>query len=323
MTKRIAVLTSGESTPGQNAAIRAVTRTAIESGLEVLGVRNGYSGLIAGEFTPLTARAVGGIIHRGGTMLGSVGSPEFMTEVGRCTAIDRLVEHNVDALVVIGGDGSQTGAYALSQMGFPVNGVASSIENDVASTEITIGVDTALDIALESIDRLKRTASSACYAFLVEVAGRKSGYLALMTGIAGGAEVIAIPEIETTPEQVLEVIESAFRHGKRQAVAVVAEGATHNIESLKRHIVQTEPLGYELRAISVCQMQRGGSPSGFDRLLGTRLGKCAVDALMRDVSGVLAGVVHGAIRTTPLSEIVVLTKEIDPDLIRLSDVMAI
>ena len=323
MLRRIAVLTSGDNTPGLNAAIRAVTRMALDCGLEVMGVRNGYAGLIGGEFSPLTARIVGGIIHRGGTVLGSVESQEFLTEDGRRNALNHLAEHNIDALVVIGGDGSQAGAYALSQMGFQVNGVATSIDNDLAGSEITIGVDTALNVALESIDRLKRTASSTCYAFLVEVAGRKFGYLALMTGIAGGAEAIVIPEVETTPEQILDAIENSYERGKRQSVVVVAEGATHNVDKLKYHVLQSEPSGFELRAMSVCQIQRGGSPSAFDRLLGTRLGSCAVEALTRGESGVLAGLVGGAVRTTPLSEVVGKTKRLDPDLIRLSDVMAL
>jgi len=323
MIRRIAVLTSGDHTPGLNAAIRAVTRTALDGGLDVMGVRNGYAGLIEGEMAPLTARAVGGIIQKGGTVLGSVGSPQFMTEAGRRTALNHLAEHHIDALVVIGGDGSQTGAYALSQMGFPVNGVAVSIDNDLPGSEITIGVDSALDVALQSIDRLKMTASSACYAFLVEVAGQKLGYLALMTGIAGGAEAIVMPGSESSPEQLLEVIETAFQRGKRQAVVVVAEGATQSIDKLKLQLVQAERRVFDLRALSVCQIQRGGSPSGYDRLLGTRLGTCAVEALVRGVCGVLAGVVRGAIRTTPLSEVVGTTKQIDPEMVRLAEMMSL
>lgn len=198
--KRIAVLTSGGDAPGMNAAIRAVVRTGLHQGWEVLGIRHGYAGLIAGELTPpLTARDVGGIIQQGGTILGSARSPQFKTEAGLQKALDQLAQRGLEALIVIGGNGSQTGAHVLSQKGFPVVGVASTIDNDLYGSEITIGVDTALNIALEAIDRLKVTASSHQRAFLVEVMGRDCGYLALMAGIAGGAEAIVIPEVETEP----------------------------------------------------------------------------------------------------------------------------
>ncbi|MFQ5858723.1 MAG: ATP-dependent 6-phosphofructokinase [Anaerolineae bacterium] len=194
--KRIAVLTSGGDAPGMNAAIRAVVRTGLDKGWEVFGIRRGYVGLIAGRVGPLGARDVGGIIQQGGTMLGSARCPEFKTEDGRLKALRQLHQHDVDDLVIIGGNGSQAGAYALSQMGFPVVGVASTIDNDLYGSDITIGVDTALDVALEAIDRLKVTAASHQRAFLVEVMGRDCGYLALMSGIAGGAEIVVIPEFD-------------------------------------------------------------------------------------------------------------------------------
>jgi 6-phosphofructokinase 1 len=223
--KRIAVLTSGGDAPGMNAAIRAVVRTGIEKGWDVFGIRHGYVGLIASNIVLLEARDVGGIIQRGGTMLGSARCPEFRTEEGRLKALRTLHQNDIEALVVIGGNGSQTGAYALSEMGFPVVGVASTIDNDLYGTEISIGVDTALDVALEAIDRLKVTASSHQRAFLVEVMGRKCGYLALMAGIAGGAEVIIIPEVETDPEAVAAELRAAYERGKPHALGVVAEGA--------------------------------------------------------------------------------------------------
>ncbi len=200
--KRVAVLTSGGDAPGMNAAIRAVIRTGTSRGWEMFGVKLGYEGLINGKFVPMGTRDVGGIIERGGTVLGSARSLEFKTEDGQRKAIRSLNEENIDALVVIGGNGSQTGALALSKRGFPVVGVASTIDNDLAGSEITIGVDTALNIALEAIDRLKITASSHQRAFLIEVMGRGCGYLALMAAIAGGAEACLIPEVETTPEEV-------------------------------------------------------------------------------------------------------------------------
>src|SRR5579862_2978422 len=211
--KRIAVLTSGGDAPGMNAAVRAVVRTGIATGLEVFGVRQGFAGLIAADFVPLGARAVGGIIQRGGTILGSTRCEAFKNESGQVEALRVLHDHHIDALVVIGGNGSQAGAHALSQRGFPVVGVASTIDNDLAGSEMTIGVDTALNIALEAIDRLKVTASSHHRAFLVEVMGRDCGYIALITGITGGAEAIVIPEVETDPEAVASEFRTAYERG--------------------------------------------------------------------------------------------------------------
>ena len=204
--KRIAVLTSGGDAPGMNAAIRAVTRTGLDKGWEVVGVHHGYTGLITGDMSPLTARDVSGIIQRGGTFLGSARCPDFRTKEGQVQAIRILEGRKIDALVVIGGNGSQTGANALAQLGYPVVGIASTIDNDLYGSEMTIGVDTALNIALEALDRLKITATSHQRAFMLEVMGRDCGYLALMTGIAGGAEAVVIPEVETDPETLAEVI---------------------------------------------------------------------------------------------------------------------
>jgi 6-phosphofructokinase 1 len=323
MIKRIGVLTSGGDAPGMNAAIRAVTRTALELGWEVMGVRNGYSGLVAGEFVPLNARSVGRIIQVGGTMLGSARCLEFKTDEGREKALHNLAQNNVDALVVIGGNGSQTGAYALFQRGFPVNGVASTIDNDLAGSDMTIGVDTALNVALESIDRLKTTASSHQRAFLIEVMGRNCGYLALMSGIAGGAEAIVIPEFETTPEQVADIIEAAYQRGKSHAIVVVAEGATYDVNKLARYFAdQKADLGFELRAVTIGHVQRGGAPFAYDRILGSRLGACAVEALHRGEPGVLAGSSGSRIVTTPLAEIAGKTKPLDKKLLELAATLA-
>src|SRR3970282_958647 len=215
--KRIAVLTSGGDAPGMNAAIRAVVRTGLYRGWEIFGVRQGYAGLIVGEMTPLTARDVGGILQQGGTFLGTTRSPEFERESGRAKALVHLADRGIDALVVIGGGGSQTGAHKMSQMGFPVVGVASTIDNDLYGSDISIGVDTALNIALEAVDRLKTTASSHQRAFLVEVMGRDCGYLALMAGLAGGAGAVVIPEVETYPDAVADDLRTAYERGKRKA----------------------------------------------------------------------------------------------------------
>ena len=217
-----------------NAAIRAVTRRALWHSTEVFGIRRGYAGLIENAFIPLSARDVGRISHLGGTILGSARCEEFRTEQGIAKAAATLDVQSFDGLIVIGGNGSQAGAQALSQLGFPVVGMASTIDNDLCGTEVTIGVDTALNIALEAIDRLKVTASSHHRAFLVEVMGRKCGYLGLMAGFAGGADAIVVPEIESDPETVAQELRDAYKRGKSHALVVVAEGATFNAEKAAR-----------------------------------------------------------------------------------------
>jgi 6-phosphofructokinase 1 len=306
-----------------NAAIRAVVRTGIARGWETVGVRHGYAGLMAGDMSPLSARDVGGILHRGGTVLGSARSREFETAAGRQQAIANLQARGIEALVVIGGNGSQTGAYRLSEMGFPVVGVASTIDNDLAGSDITIGVDTALNIALEAIDRLKTTASSHQRAFLVEVMGRDCGYLALMAGIAGGAEAVVIPEVETDPETVVAELHAAYERGKSHALVVVAEGAKYNAEAMAAHFLKhKEVLGFDLRVTTLGHVQRGGAPGAFDRLLATRLGAGATDALAKGEHGVLVGLVKGEIRTTPLAEVVGRKKPLDPHLVNLAHILA-
>jgi 6-phosphofructokinase 1 len=317
--RRIAVLTSGGDAPGMNAAIRAVTRCALDSGWEVFGVRHGYRGLVDGEMQPLTARSVGGIIQQGGTLLGSARCSEFREEPARRQALRHLAQHGVDALVVIGGNGSQTGAHALSQMGLEVVGVASTIDNDLLGSDVTIGVDTALNIALEAIDRLKVTASSHERAFLVEVMGRNCGYLALMAGIAGGAEVVVIPEIDVTPDQVAAELTQAYERGKAHALAVVAEGARYNAEALAEYFkTNKDGIGFDLRATTLGHVQRGGAPTAYDRILASRLGAGAVQALARGEVGVLVGMVRSQVCCTPLAQVIGRTKTIDPELFELA-----
>jgi 6-phosphofructokinase 1 len=317
--KTIAVLTSGGDAPGMNAAIRAVTRCAIDYNWQVLGVHMGYSGLIEGKFQPMNARSVGGIIQRGGTILGTTRSLAFKTEEGRMKALHELRQSGVSGLIVIGGSGSQAGSLALTQMDFPVVGVASTIDNDILGTDVSIGVDTALNIALEAIDRLKITASSHQRAFLLEVMGRNSGYLALMAAIAGGAEAVIIPEIETTPEQVAQELQAAYELGKAHALAVVAEGARYNAQALMAYFREHHArIGFGLRATILGHVQRGGAPTAYDRILGTRLGAGAVAALARGEVGVLAGMMDGRVTTTPLTEIVGFQKPIDTELFALA-----
>ncbi len=322
--KHIALLTSGGDAPGMNAAIRAVVRTGLAKGWDVFGIRHGYAGLISGEIVPLGARDVGGIIQQGGTMLGTARCPEFKTTVGRVKALSQLRRHGIEALVVIGGNGSQTGAYALSQMGFPVVGVASTIDNDLYGCDISIGVDTALNISLEAIDRLKVTASSHHRAFLVEVMGRECGYLALMAAIAGGAETVIIPEEETDPEAVATELRAAYNNGKAHAIVVVAEGARYNAEGMALHFqVHKERLGFDLRVTKLGHVQRGGTPSSFDRLLGTRLGAAATEQLAEGGYGVLMGLLKGEITSTPLTEVTANKKQLDLHLLELARVLAL
>lgn len=321
--KRVALLTSGGDAPGMNAAIRAIVRTGLDKGWEVFGIRHGFAGLLAENLVPMRARDVSGIIQRGGTILGSARCPEFKTEEGQRKALRLLRQNDIEGLVVIGGNGSQTGAQALSQRDFPVVGVASTIDNDLCGSEITIGVDTALNIALEAIDRLKVTASSHQRAFLVQVMGRECGYLALMAGIAGGTEAIVIPEMETDPEALAAELRAAYDRGKAHAVIVVAEGCRHNAESLARYFQEhRERLGFELRVTTLGHVQRGGAPGAFDRLLATRLGADATERLARGEHGVLVGLLHGEITATPLNVVVAQKKKLDLNLLNLAQVLA-
>lgn len=318
MSKRIAVLTSGGDAPGMNAAIRSVVRCGISKGWEVFGVKNGYQGLISGLIEKMTTRDVGGILQKGGTILGSARCAEFETVDGRKKAIRNLNQLGIEALVVIGGNGSQTGNHALHEMGFPVVGIASTIDNDLLGSDITIGVDTALNIALEAIDRLKVTASSHQRAFILEVMGRKCGYIALMSGLAGGAEAITLPEVETDPEELATLIQQAYEHGKSHALIIAAEGATYNAMALTAYFQEhKERLGFSVRSTILGHVQRGGSPGAYDRILASKLGLGAVEAIDRGEYGVLVGMIGGVVKTTPLADIIGKTKGVDPEVLRL------
>lgn len=320
--KRIAVLTSGGDAPGMNAAIRAVVRTGVANGLEVYGVKGGYEGLINGIFTPMGTRDVGGIMQRGGTILGSARCPEFKTEKGQLRAIRSLNEAGIEGLIVIGGNGSQTGNNALNKLGFPTVGIASTIDNDLVGSDTTIGVDTALNIALEAIDRLKTTASSHQRAFLIEVMGRDCGYLALMAAIAGGAEYVVLPEVETDPEKIAESLAAAYEKGKSHAIIVVAEGAKYNATKLDAFFTEhRERLGFDLRVTIIGHVQRGGIPSAVDRILASRLGAAAVEQMVKGNYGVLVGEIKGEIAVTPLEEVVNYHKPLDPTYLSLAKIL--
>lgn len=322
MINNIAVLTSGGDAPGMNAAIRAVVRCGIAQGWRVFGVRNGYQGLINGRIETMGTRDVGGIMQQGGTILGSARSEEFLTEDGRTQAIRNLNQRDIDALVVIGGNGSQAGACELYKMGFPVVGVASTIDNDLVGSDITIGVDTALNVALEAIDRLKVTASSHQRAFILEVMGRNCGYLALAAGVAGGAEAITLPEIKTDPEEIAEELRLAYEHGKNHAIVVAAEGAYYNAAKLTEYFTEhRERLGFSVRSTILGHVQRGGEPGASDRILASRLGCGAVQAIAREEFGVLTGMIKNEVTTTPYEEVVGKVKQLDENLINLQKLL--
>lgn len=321
--KRIGILTSGGDAAGMNAAIRAATRMALSHGSEVVGIRHGYRGMMEADFHALTARSVGGILQHGGTFLGSARSPEFREEAGRDQALSNLHAAGIDGLIVIGGNGSQTGANALNELGVPVMGVASTIDNDLHGTEQTLGVDTALNIVLESIDRLRTTASSHGRAFLVETMGRDCGYLALHAGLAGGAEAIVIPERELSPGEVAERIRDAHRRHKAHAIIVVAEGATSNAAVLAKHFEeQQKELGFMVRTTILGHVQRGGVPTVADRLLGMRFGAAAAEALATGRAGELVGIEKGEIVFTPLADVAGRTRPLDLGPLELSEVLA-
>ena len=321
--KRIAVLTSGGDAPGMNAAVRAVVRSAIARELEVFAIRDGFAGLIAGELFRLGPREVGGIIERGGTFLGTSRCEDLKSAAGQNAAVERLRANGVDGLIVIGGNGSQLGSYALYQRGAAVVGVASTIDNDVFGAEPSIGATTALDTALEAIDRLRVTASSHKRAFLVEVMGRNSGYLALMAGIAGGAEAIVLPEEATDVEALAAEIRRSYARGKSHAIVVVAEGARYNADGCARYFHEhAARLGFELRIVKLGHIQRGGAPCAFDRLIATRLGAAASEYLHEGRSGSLLGFMRGGIAATPLATVAGAVKSFEAPLYQLARTLA-
>ena len=320
--KKIAVLTSGGDAPGMNAAVRAVVRGALAHGWQVFGVRNGYAGLLGDDLQALAARDVGGIIQSGGTVLGSARCPEFAEPAGRAKALSNLAKKQVDALVVIGGNGSQSGSASLAREGFAVVGVPSTIDNDLYGNDVSIGCDTAINITLEAIDRLRTTASSHHRAFAVETMGRNCGYIALMAGIAGGAEVIALPEHELSPAEVAERLLAARQRGKTHALAVIAEGAKCGVHEIMEYYgAHRKSIGFDLRVTRLGHVVRGGTPSAADRVLATRLGAAAVETLAK-TRGVLVGMVKGEIVTTPLAEVAGRMRPADAQLLELARVLA-
>ncbi len=300
--KRIAVMTSGGDSSGLNAAIRAVVRTGMEHDMEVYGVRQGYTGLINGDFELLTSVEVSGILQRGGTILQTARNDEFRTSQGQRKALRRLNEKGVEALIVIGGNGSLTGALALHNLGFQVVGIPGSIDNDIYGTDMAIGVDTALNTILDALDRLRDTASSHQRAFLIEVMGRNCGYLALMGSILGGAEIVVTPEREVSMEEVSKSLENAYVRGKSHAIAVIAEGAPYKVTDLAEYLKKNQDIGFEIRLTILGHTQRGGSPSAFDRLLATRMGVKAVQCIRDGTSGMMVALSGREMKPIPLQD---------------------
>jgi 6-phosphofructokinase 1 len=319
--RRIAVMTGGGDAPGMNPAIRAVVRTAAAAGVEVLGIRQAYSGLLAGDFERLTARDVSGIIQRGGTILQTARNLEFKEPQGQKRGLRRLNENGIDGLVVIGGDGSLRGALALYRLGFAVVGVPGSIDNDMWGTNMSIGVDTALNTIIDAIDKLRDTASSHERCFLLEVMGRNCGYLALMGGILGGAEFIAIPEHEITLEEIGQKLEEAYMKGKSHAMGIIAEGATLKIHEIAEYLEKHE-IGFEVRMTVLGHVVRGGSPSAFDRLLATRLGVKAVEMLLSGQSGIMVGLHGREIGTVSLEDATSKQREVGEEYIQMAEMLA-
>lgn len=321
MMQRIAVMTSGGDAPGMNPAIRAVVRTAVSKGVEVYGVRQAFAGLLAGDFERMTSRDVSGIMQRGGTILQTARNQEFTTPQGQKRALRRLNEHGIEGLIVIGGDGSLRGAQALHELGFPVVGVPGSIDNDIWGTNMSIGVDTALNTILDAIDKLRDTASSHERCFLLEVMGRNCGYLATMGGILGGAEFIVIPERPTTLEEIGRILEDAYMRGKSHAMGIVAEGANLKTHEIAAYLENHE-VGFEVRVTVLGHVVRGGKPSAFDRLLATRMGVAAVEHLLAGDTGIMVGLHGRDIGTVTLVEATTKQRSTSENYIEMADMLA-
>ncbi|RYG85467.1 6-phosphofructokinase [bacterium] len=317
---RIGVITSGGDAPGMNAAIRAVVRASLARKVEVVGFHHGYEGIINDESMTVDTRFVGGIIDRGGTVLRSARSKRFRTDEGRKTAMEVLRKNGVEGLVVIGGDGSLTGALKLhEEYDFPVMGVPGSIDNDISGTDYSIGFDTAVNTAVEAIDRVRDTAYSHERVFVIEVMGRRNGHIALEAGLAGGAEAILIPEVPFSLVEICQSLRAQYERGKRSSIIVVAEGAARAGE-VKGFIEKNT--GFDARDLVLGHMQRGGSPSSFDRVLSLRLGSMAANRLISGYRGEMVGVDGTKLVAHPLSYVLSTERNIDPDKLLLVERMA-
>jgi 6-phosphofructokinase 1 len=323
--KKIGVLTSGGDSPGMNAAIRAVVRTCAFHNIGCAGVYRGYQGMIEGDFKEMGPRSVNNIINKGGTILKSARSKEFMTVEGRKKAHENLVKHGIDALVVIGGNGSFTGGLLFNkEFGFPVIGIPGTIDNDIYGTSFTLGYDTALNTVVEVIDKIRDTASSHNRLFFIEVMGRDAGHIALNAGIGAGAEEILIPEEDMGLDRLLDSLRKSKASGKSSSIVVIAEGDKigKNAFELKDYVEENMP-EYDVRVSILGHMQRGGAPSCFDRVLASRLGVKAVETLLEGNSNYMVGLYKDEIILTPLEQAVKGKSQVDKELIRVSDIVSI
>ena len=323
--RKIGVLTSGGDAPGMNAAIRAVVRASVYHNLECTGIYRGYEGLIEGDFKNLNARSVKNIINRGGTLLKSARSKVFLSKEGRLIAYNNLKNEGIDALVTIGGDGTFAGASVFSnEFDIPIIGIPGTIDNDINGTDFTIGYDTALNTVVEAIDKIRDTANSHNRLFLVEVMGRDAGDIALNAGIGAGAEEILIPEQDMGRLRLIESLKKSKKSGKTSSIIVVSEGDQigKNIFKLASYI-EANLKGYEVRVTVLGHIQRGGSPSCFDRVLASRLGVKAVDALIDNKKNVMIGIRHNKLICVPFLETLKTSKELDLELIRVADITSI
>ena len=323
--RKIGVLTSGGDSPGMNAAIRSVVRTCAFHNIGCIGIYRGYQGMIEGDFKEMGPRSVNNIINKGGTILKSARSMEFKTPEGRKKAYDNLVKAEIDAFVVIGGDGSFTGALLFnSEYNFPVIGIPGTIDNDIFGTSHTLGYDTALNTVVEVIDKIRDTASSHNRLFLVEVMGRDAGHIALNAGIGAGAEEILIPEEDMGLDRLLDSLKKSKAAGKSSSIVVIAEGDKigKSVFELKDYVESNFP-EYDVRVSVLGHMQRGGSPSCFDRVLASRLGVKAVESLLEGKSNYMVGLLSDKITLTPLEQAIKGHTEIDQELLRVSDIMSI
>lgn len=318
--KRIGVLTSGGDAAGMNPALRAVVRSAVVNGLEVVGIERGYEGLLNGWFKPMNLSSVGGIINRGGTILRTARSERFKTEESLQTAAKALHEQGIEGLVVIGGDGSFRGAARLEEVaGLCVVGIPATIDNDIGGTEYTLGFDTALQVAMDAIDKIRDTADSFERIFVIEVMGRSRGFIAAAVGLAGGAEAILVPEIPFDPVQICERLKQGMARGKRSAIIVTAEGAAKAsevatfVEMYLREEVRATVLGYT---------QRGGSPTATDRIMGSRFGALAVDLLLKGESGMMTALRGSEVVAVPLRLSWEEPRVLDESLLKLNEVLA-
>lgn len=319
--RRLAILTSGGDCSGMNATIRAAARTAVVNDVEMIGYHKGFAGLLKNDFQILDTRAVSGILQRGGTFLQSARSAEFRTPDGLKKALDNLMQERVEGLIVIGGDGSLNGALALDRMGFPVIGIPASIDNDIPYTDMALGVDTALNNIIYAVDCIKDTASSHDRAFIVEVMGRNSGYLASTSAIATGAEFAIVPELEFDLSEMCHQLRRRYEEGRTNALIIMAEGAG-NAQSIADGI--KDSVGFETRVTVLGHYQRGGAPTVFDRLLGSRFGRKSVELLLNGSKGIMIGLSAYSLTTT-LLEMVVHggQKKLNDDLLRMADILGI